>query len=152
MKNTLTGELRSVGGSNNVSQESPMSVSTANALIEKSVRETQSTSSMVRFARSEKRQMRGKLQVLFGSECSKGERKAPRCVILVRESENVRDERHEPRCVLPLLLQRYSSVCVPRGTKLELGPNEVFELPAEIVPHSARTTGEKGKSSLYSSL
>ena len=48
------------------------------------------------------------------------------CVILVRESENgrdvqnlggsVRDERHEPRFVLPLLLQRYPSVCLPRAT------------------------------------
>ena len=47
VKNTLTGELRSVGGSSNVSKESPMSASTANALIEKSVREMQSTSSMV---------------------------------------------------------------------------------------------------------
>ena len=43
VKNTLTGELRSVGGSSNVSKESPMSASTANALIEKSVREMQST-------------------------------------------------------------------------------------------------------------
>ena len=30
--------------------------------------------------------MSEKLQVLFGSECSKGDMKAPRCVILVRES------------------------------------------------------------------
>ena len=53
-----------------------------------------------------------KLQVLCGSECLKGERQAPRCVILVRESKNGRDvrsrggsvrERHESRCVLPLL-------------------------------------------------
>ena len=45
-----------------------------------------------------------KLQVLRGSECSKGEGRAPRCVILARESENARDmqshggsvrERHE---------------------------------------------------------
>ena len=41
------GELRSAGGSSNVSKESPMSASTENALIEKSVREMQSTSSMV---------------------------------------------------------------------------------------------------------
>ena len=34
-----------------------------------------------------------KLQVLCGSECSRGERQAPRCVILVRESENGRDVR-----------------------------------------------------------
>ena len=47
VKNTLTGELRSVGGSNKVSKESPTSASTANALIEKSVREMRSTSSMV---------------------------------------------------------------------------------------------------------
>ena len=47
VKNTLMGEVRSVGGSNNVSKESPMSVSTANAVFEKSVREMQSTSSMV---------------------------------------------------------------------------------------------------------
>ena len=47
VKNTLTGELRSAGGSSNVSKESPMSASIANALIEKSVREMQSTSSMV---------------------------------------------------------------------------------------------------------
>ena len=40
-------ELRSVGRSSNVSKESPMSVSAANALIEKSAREMQSTSSMV---------------------------------------------------------------------------------------------------------
>ena len=32
-----------------------------------------------------------KLQVLRGSECSKGEVQAPRCVILVRESENGKD-------------------------------------------------------------
>ena len=31
------------------------------------------------------------LQVLCRSECSKGERKAPRCVVLVRESEKGRD-------------------------------------------------------------
>ena len=43
VKNTLTSELRSVGRSSNVSKESPMSVSTANALIEKSVWEMQST-------------------------------------------------------------------------------------------------------------
>ena len=42
VKNTLTGELRSAGGSSNVSKESPMSASTSNALIE-SVREMQST-------------------------------------------------------------------------------------------------------------
>ena len=41
------GELFNVGGSSNVSKESPMSASAANALIEKSVREMQSTSSMV---------------------------------------------------------------------------------------------------------
>ena len=34
-----------------------------------------------------------KLQVLCGSECSKGERQAPRCVSLVCESENGRDVR-----------------------------------------------------------
>ena len=65
----------------------------------------------VRFAWCEK------LQVLFGSECSKGDRQAPRCVTLVRESEHgtdlhsfdcsVRDEPNEPRCVLLLLLQGY---------------------------------------------
>ena len=56
VKNTLAGGLRNVGRqgkscgesrsverSNNVSKESPMSASTANALIEKSVREMQST-------------------------------------------------------------------------------------------------------------
>ena len=37
------GELRSVGGSSTVSKESPMSASAANALIERSVREVQST-------------------------------------------------------------------------------------------------------------
>ena len=47
VKNTLMGELRSAGGSSNVSKESPMSVSIANALIEKRVREMQCTSSMV---------------------------------------------------------------------------------------------------------
>ena len=35
VRNTLTGELRSAGGSSNVSKESPMSASTTNALIEK---------------------------------------------------------------------------------------------------------------------
>ena len=53
------------------------------------------------------------LQVLFGSECSKGGKKAPKCDCLVCECANGRDvqnfggrdERHEPRCVLPLLLQ-----------------------------------------------
>ena len=43
VKKTLTGELHSVGGSSSVSKESPMSASTANALIEKSVREMHST-------------------------------------------------------------------------------------------------------------
>ena len=43
VKNTLTGELRSVGGSSHVSKESPISASIANALIERSVREMQST-------------------------------------------------------------------------------------------------------------
>ena len=47
VKNTLMVKLRSAGGSSNVSKESPMSASTENALIEKSVREMQSTSSMV---------------------------------------------------------------------------------------------------------
>ena len=70
------------------------------------------------------------LQVLYGSECSKSERQAPRCVILVRESENGRDprslggsvrERHESRCVLPLSRRRYPSVCVPRGMWNETG-------------------------------
>ena len=73
------------------------------------------------------------LQVLRGSECSKGERQAPRCVILVRGSENGRDvrshggaggsvrERHGSRCVLPLLRRRYPSVCVPRGMWNETG-------------------------------
>ena len=41
------GELRSVGGSSNVSKGSPMSASIENALIEKTVLEMQSTSSMV---------------------------------------------------------------------------------------------------------
>ena len=71
-----------------------------------------------------------KLQVLYGSECSKGERQAPRCVILVRESENGRDvrslggsvrERHESRCVFPMSRRRYPSVCVPRGMWNETG-------------------------------
>ena len=71
------------------------------------------------------------LQVLFGSDCSKGERQASRCAILVGESENgtdvqsfdgsVRDERHEPRCVLTLLQQGYQSVCIPRGLWTETG-------------------------------
>ena len=70
------------------------------------------------------------LQVLCGSECPKGERQAPRCVILVRESENGKDvrsrggsvrERHKSRCVLPLLRQRYLSVCVPQGMRNETG-------------------------------
>ena len=43
VKNTLTGELRSVGVSSNVSKVSLMSASTVNALIERSVREVQST-------------------------------------------------------------------------------------------------------------
>ena len=30
-------------------------------------------------------------------------------------------ERHESRCVLPLLRRRYPSVCVPRGTRNEIG-------------------------------
>ena len=46
VKNTLMGELRSAGGSSNVSEESPMSASTENAMTEKSVREMQSASSM----------------------------------------------------------------------------------------------------------
>ena len=52
-----------------------------------------------------------------GTECSKGERQAPRCVILVRGSENGRDvrslggsvrERHESRCVLPLFRRMWN--------------------------------------------
>ena len=71
-----------------------------------------------------------KLQVLCGSECSKGEGRAPKCVVLVRESENGKDvrslggsvgKRHESRCVLPLLLQRYRSVCIPRVLWNETG-------------------------------
>ena len=71
-----------------------------------------------------------KLQVLCGSECSKGERQAPRFVILVCESENGRDvrslggsvrERHESRCVLPMLRRRYPSVCVSRRMWNETG-------------------------------
>ena len=38
------------------------------------------------------------------------------------------------------------------GTKLELESNGVFELPGEIVLHSARTTGKNGNSGLNSSL
>ena len=51
----------------------------------------------------------------LGSECSNGERQAPRCVIMVSESESgrdvqsldgsVRDERFEPRCVFAMLEQ-----------------------------------------------
>ena len=44
---TSCGELRNAGGSSNVSKESPMSASTENAVIEKSVREMQSTLSVV---------------------------------------------------------------------------------------------------------
>ena len=47
VKNTLTGELPNVGGSHNVSKESLMSASTANASIEKSVRQMQCTFSMM---------------------------------------------------------------------------------------------------------
>ena len=43
MKNTFTSESRSVERSNTVSTEPPTSVSIANALIEKSLREMQST-------------------------------------------------------------------------------------------------------------
>ena len=38
------------------------------------------------------------------------------------------------------------------GLKLELEPNGVFELPVEIVPHIARTTGKNCNSGLLSSL
>ena len=84
-----------------------------------------------------------KLQVLCGSECSKGERQVQRCVILVRGSENGRDvrtlggaggsvrERHGSRCVFPCHDEgtqacAYHEGC---GTKLELELNGVFELP-----------------------
>ena len=43
VKNTLMGELAGVGRSSSVSNESPMSAGVANALIEKSVRQMQST-------------------------------------------------------------------------------------------------------------
>ena len=43
MKNTLTGDLRSVGGLSSVSIESPVGASAANAVMEKSVWEMQST-------------------------------------------------------------------------------------------------------------
>ena len=48
-----------------------------------------------------------------------------------------------------------TEVCVyheGRRSKLELEPNGVFELPVEIVPHNARTTGKNGSSGLASSL
>ena len=61
------------------------------------------------------------MQVLFGSESSEGDRQAPRCAILVCESESgrnvqsvdgsVRNERHEPRCVLPWMQRGYRGVC-----------------------------------------
>ena len=105
------------------------------------------------------------LRVLFGSECVKGERKAPRCVILVSESENgrgvqsfdgsVRNERHEPRCVLPLLLRGYRGVCVHReGWRLKflLELNGVFEWPVEVVPHNARPNVKNDNSGLVSTL
>ena len=38
------------------------------------------------------------------------------------------------------------------GLKLELEPIGVFELPVEIVPHNARTTGKNCNSGLLSSL
>ena len=50
-------------------------------------------SDCVRSLADEELQTSEELHVLFGSECSKGERPAPRCVILVRESENGRDVR-----------------------------------------------------------
>ena len=43
MKNSLTGEVRNVGGSSNVSKESLVGASALNAVTEKSVREMQST-------------------------------------------------------------------------------------------------------------
>ena len=43
MKNSLTGEVRNVGGSRNVSKESLVGASALNAVMEKSVREMQST-------------------------------------------------------------------------------------------------------------
>ena len=43
MKNSLTGEVRNVGGSSNVSKESLVGASAVNAVTEKSVREMQST-------------------------------------------------------------------------------------------------------------
>ena len=63
----------------------------------------------------------------FRSECSRGEKQAPRCVILERESENGRgaqsfdgsvgDARHEPRCVFPVLQQWIQSVFGKRQTE-----------------------------------
>ena len=104
-----------------------------------------------------------KLQDLYGSECSKSERQAPRCAILVRESESGRDvrsldgsvrERHESRCVFPCYDEgthacAYHEGC---GTKLELESNGVLELPVEIVLHNAQMTGKNGTTGLNSSL
>ena len=107
------------------------------------------------------------MQVLFGSESSEGDRQAPRCAILVCESESgrnvqrvdgsVRNERHEPRCVLPWMQRGYRGVCTTKDvdcswSRLELEPIGVFELPVEIVPHNARTTGKNCNSGLLSSL
>ena len=91
-----------------------------------------------------------KLQVLCGSECSKGERQVPRCVILVRGSENGRDARslgcsgssdmsHD---VFFPCHDEGTQACVHHegcGTKLELESNGVFELPVEIVLGNVRT-------------
>ena len=101
------------------------------------------------------------LQVLFGSECSKGERKAPRSVILVCESENdrdrqnvdgsVRDERHEPRCVFHLLQQGYLSVCNPTRT---VESNWSWSQTVDLSCQSSLfcTTRKNGNSCLVSSL
>ena len=57
--------------------------------------------------------------------------------------------------VLFLCCEKRTEVCVYRdgwGLALELELNGVFELPVEIVPHSARTTEKNGGSGLVSSL
>ena len=105
------------------------------------------------------------LQVSSGSECSRGECKVPRCVVLVCESRNgrdapgfdgsVRDERQEPRCgssPVATWVPRCACTTMDVERNLKLESNRALELPVEIVLHNVRTIRENAKFGFVSSL
>ena len=74
---------------------------------------------------------------------------ARRVLMAVSEMSDMSHDVFFPCCYKGTDVCAYSEGC---GLKLEPESNGVFELPVEIVPHNARTTGEKGKIGLVSSL